>query len=105
MLLPLAQAAAVYMDSSLREVDASATPWLAVAPDPAAAIDCVDVPVTGRADMAATGRAEDRIAAATKDATKWTRVEALRSVMLERERWKSERRRQVHGASNMKKVD
>ena len=101
----LANCRKVMMCASTRIVDKGATPWVAVESDPAAAIGCVADAVTERAGTDATGRAVDSIAAAKREATKRVTVEALRSVMLEGERWKIERRWQVHSASATKQVD
>jgi len=54
----------------LRKIDASATPWLAVASDPAAAIGSAPDDVTVRAGTAAVGRASDSIAAAIRKPAK-----------------------------------
>jgi len=70
LLAALAKVAAPFMGSTLRKSDASATPWLAVASDPAAAIGCAADDVTERAGMAAVGRASDSIAAATRKPAK-----------------------------------
>ena len=54
--------------------------------------------------MAEAGWAADSIAAATKEAVTTKRVEALRSVMLEGERWTVGVRWQAHNASRTKQV-
>jgi len=101
----LNKSAVVRAGMSSRNTDASATPWLAVASDLAAAIGCAADDVTGTAGMATVGWAADSIAAATMEAAKRMRVEALCSVMVQGERWKPGGRWQARSASDRKQVN